>query len=90
MLFVHPQAALAPGSLLVLFAALLLDAAIGDAPGVFRRLPHPVVLIGRAIAWFDRRLNREERSEKARRARGIFTVVTPLSAGSSSSSSLPC
>src|SRR6266851_5814731 len=75
MLFVHPQAALAPGSLLVLFAALLLDAAIGDAPGVFRRLPHPVVLIGRAIAWFDRRLNREERSEAARRARGVFTVM---------------
>ena len=75
MLFVHPQAALAPGSLLVLFAALLLDAGIGDAPGVFRRLPHPVVLIGRAIAWFDRRLNREERSEAARRARGVFTVM---------------
>src|SRR5258707_13859795 len=32
MLFGHPQAALAPGSLLVLFAALLLDAAIGDVP----------------------------------------------------------
>src|SRR5216683_1777402 len=75
MLFVHPQAALAPGSLLVLFAALLLDAGIGDAPGVFRRLPHPVVLIGRAIAWFDRRLNREERCEAARRARGVFTVM---------------
>ncbi len=76
MLFSHPQAALAPGSLLVLFAALLLDAAIGDVPSVFRHLPHPIALVGRAIAWFDRRLNREERSEKARRARGIFTVVT--------------
>lgn len=76
MLFTHPQAALAPGSLLVLFAALLLDACVGDAPRVFRYLPHPVVLVGRAIAWFDLRLNREERSEKARRARGIFTVTT--------------
>ncbi len=78
MLFVHPQAALAPGSLLVLFAALLLDACIGDMPGVFRRLPHPVVLVGRAIGWFDRRLNREERSERARRARGAFTVAALL------------
>src|SRR5438874_2291572 len=76
MLFIHPQAALVPGSLLVLFAALLLDAAIGDLPGIFRHVPHPVVLVGRAIAWFDRRLNREERSEQARRVRGVFTVVT--------------
>ena len=75
MIFAHSQAALAPGSLLVLFAALLLDAAIGDVPLVFRHLPHPVVLVGRAIAWFDRRLNREDRSERARRARGIVTVA---------------
>jgi adenosylcobinamide-phosphate synthase len=75
MLFTHPQAALAPGSLLVLFAALLLDAGIGDLPRVFRHLPHPVVLVGQAIAWFDHHLNREDRSETARRARGIFTVV---------------
>jgi adenosylcobinamide-phosphate synthase len=75
MIFAHPQAALAPGSLLILFAALLLDAAIGDLPRLFRYLPHPVALIGRAIAWFDHRLNREERSEAARRARGIVTVA---------------
>jgi adenosylcobinamide-phosphate synthase len=75
MILAHPQAALAPGSLLVLLAALLLDAAIGELPLVFRHLPHPVVLVGRAIAWFDHRLNREERSETARRARGIATVV---------------
>jgi adenosylcobinamide-phosphate synthase len=75
MIFAHPQAALAPGSLLVLFAALLLDAAIGDVPLIFRHLPHPVVLVGRAIAWFDRRLNREDRSERARRVRGIVTVA---------------
>jgi len=80
MLLIHPQAALAPGSLLVLFAALLLDACIGDLPGLFRYLPHPVVLVGRAIAWFDRRLNREERSERARRARGIFTVAALVAA----------
>jgi adenosylcobinamide-phosphate synthase len=75
MIFAHPPAALAPGSLFVLFAALLLDAAIGDLPRLFRYLPHPIVLIGRAIAWFDRRLNREERSEAARRMRGIVTVA---------------
>jgi adenosylcobinamide-phosphate synthase len=75
MLFGHSQAVLAPGSLLVLFAALLLDAAVGDLPRVFRYLPHPVVLIGGAITWFDRRLNREERSATARRARGIVTVI---------------
>jgi adenosylcobinamide-phosphate synthase len=33
------------------------------------------MLAGRAIAFFDRRLNREIRSEAARRVRGIITVV---------------
>jgi adenosylcobinamide-phosphate synthase len=34
-----------------------------------------VELVGRAIGWFDHRLNRENRSEATRRGRGIFTVV---------------
>lgn len=61
--------------LLLLAAGLALDAWLGDMPLIFRRVPHPVVLAGRAIAFFDRRLNREIRSEAARRIRGIVTVV---------------
>ncbi len=35
--------------LLLLLAALALDAAIGDPVAIFRRLPHPVVLVGMLI-----------------------------------------
>jgi len=60
--------------LLLLVAGLVLDALFGDMPAVFRHVPHPVVLAGRAIAFFDRKLNREARSEASRRERGIVTV----------------
>jgi adenosylcobinamide-phosphate synthase len=61
--------------LLTLVAGLVLDALFGDMPAVFRYVPHPVILAGRAIAFFDRKLNREARSEASRRERGIVTVV---------------
>jgi cobalamin biosynthesis protein CobD/CbiB len=38
-------------------------------------MDHCVVLAGRAIALFDRKLNRETRSEVSRRGQGIITVV---------------
>jgi adenosylcobinamide-phosphate synthase len=74
-MLLHAPGTLAIDPLLVLVAALLLDAALGDMPLIFRRVPHPVVLVGRAIAWFDERLNRPQRSERARLARGVVTVV---------------
>ena len=61
--------------LLLLVAGLAVDALFGDLPAVFRYVPHPVVLAGRAIAFFDRKLNRETRSEASRRERGIVAVV---------------
>ena len=61
--------------LLLLAAGLAVDAWFGDMPAVFARIPHPVVLAGRAVAFFDRKLNREIRSKASRRARGIVTVT---------------
>jgi adenosylcobinamide-phosphate synthase len=61
--------------LLFLFAGLAIDGLFGDMPAIFRHVPHPIVLAGRAIAFFDRKLNRETRSEASRRDRGIITVV---------------
>jgi adenosylcobinamide-phosphate synthase len=61
--------------LLLLLAALALDMVVGDLPGAFRFVPHPVALIGRAVEWFDRRLNRERREPQVRRARGVLTVT---------------
>jgi adenosylcobinamide-phosphate synthase len=61
--------------LLLLVAGLVVDALFGEMPAVFRYVTHPVVLTGRAIAFFDRKLNREDRSDVARRERGIVTVA---------------
>ncbi len=61
-----------PDPLLMLFMAMALDAALGEMGPLFRLLPHPVVLIGRIIGGLDKRLNKPERSEKDRRARGIL------------------
>jgi adenosylcobinamide-phosphate synthase len=61
--------------LLLLIGGLALDAMFGDMAAFFRHIPHPVILAGRAVAFFDRRLNREVRSEASRRERGIVTVV---------------
>jgi adenosylcobinamide-phosphate synthase len=61
--------------LLLLLAALALDIVMGEPAAFFAFLPHPVVLVGRAIAWLDRRLNREKRPPSVRRARGVVTVA---------------
>jgi adenosylcobinamide-phosphate synthase len=61
--------------MIVLVLALCLDALIGDPPALYAIIPHPVMLIGRAIALFDRRLNRETRGPRARRVRGVVTLA---------------
>jgi adenosylcobinamide-phosphate synthase len=42
---------------LALVLALGLDALIGEPDAIWKRLPHPAVLMGRAIGWADRQLN---------------------------------
>jgi adenosylcobinamide-phosphate synthase len=61
--------------LLLLLVGLAIDALFGDLPAVFAHVPHPVVLAGHAIAFFDRKLNRASRSDRSRRERGIVTVI---------------
>jgi adenosylcobinamide-phosphate synthase len=65
----------APDPVLVLLLALIIDLAFGDMERVFRLLPHPVVVAGTAIGFFDKRLNRSDRSDRARRLRGVITVA---------------
>ncbi len=74
----------APDPLLLLFCALALDALLGDMPAALARVAHPVVLIGRCVQWFDKRLNRERRGEKVRLVRGVLTVAM-LVAGAAAS-----
>jgi adenosylcobinamide-phosphate synthase len=61
--------------LLLLLAGLAIDALFGDMPAVFAHIPHPIVLAGRAIGFFDLKLNRASRSERRRWERGIVTVI---------------
>jgi adenosylcobinamide-phosphate synthase len=59
--------------LLLLYFGLVVDALFGEMSWLFR--PHPVILAGRTIAWFERKLNRPQRGALARRIRGIMTVI---------------
>lgn len=64
--------------LAVLFGALVLDRIVGDPPALWARLPHPVVLFGHGIAFFDRQLNRDTLAPATRRRNGVVSVVVLL------------
>src|SRR5260370_22536268 len=78
--------------LLLLLAGLAIDAAFGDMPAVFAHVPHPILLAGRPIPLFERKLNRPARSERRRRERGVVTVIVlvGVAAGLSCAVHLPC
>ena len=60
----------------VLLAALAIDWLVGEPDILWRRVPHPVVLFGRAISFMDKRLNRRRGvTGKSRQARGILAIV---------------
>ncbi|WP_300033620.1 adenosylcobinamide-phosphate synthase CbiB [uncultured Roseobacter sp.] len=65
----------------LLVAALLLDAALGEPDWLWKRLPHPAVLMGRMIGGLDRALN----TGSARRLKGVsvalLLVLTGVFAG---------
>jgi adenosylcobinamide-phosphate synthase len=60
---------------LLLAGALVVDAIVGEPDVIWRRVPHPIVLIGRGIGALDRQLNRTEASDTKRRALGVATVL---------------
>jgi len=64
--------------LLLLLAALAVDALIGDPPALFRRVPHPVALVGSLIGALERGLNRRELDDGARWWRGISAVLVTV------------
>ncbi len=61
--------------LVLLLMALFADAIFGEFKFLSRFVRHPVAVIGGAVAWFDRKLNREQRSEGERAFRGFLTLV---------------
>jgi adenosylcobinamide-phosphate synthase len=61
--------------LLLLLGGIAIDALFGDMRPLFRIVPHPIAFAGRAIGFFDRKLNRPQRSERDRRLRGVIAVM---------------
>lgn len=61
--------------LLVVMLAFAIDVALGDPPKVYGRIPHPVAMFGNLIAFFDTKLNRAQRSDRARFWRGALTTL---------------
>jgi adenosylcobinamide-phosphate synthase len=71
--------------LAALLLALVLDGAIGDPPALYRRLPHPVVAIGRLLGrlearWLDPGLKARELRRRGRAA-CLIVVLAALVAG---------
>lgn len=53
--------------IIALIAAVILDLLLGD----HLWLPHPIVLMGNSISWFEKRLNKG----KYKQLKGLFTVI---------------
>ena len=56
---------------MTLFLAMILDALFGEPKAIWDRIPHPAVLMGRAVAALDHHLNRG----RARRLRGTLAML---------------
>jgi adenosylcobinamide-phosphate synthase len=66
----------APGSILpALLLALALDALLGEPAWLYRRLPHPVVLIGRGISRLERWLLTPAQPERRKRLNGVLMLA---------------
>ena len=64
----------------VILVAMALDVAIGDPPGLYRVVPHPVAAIGRLIGALDARWNDAALGDEIRRQRGV-TLAIVVTAG---------
>jgi adenosylcobinamide-phosphate synthase len=58
--------------------ALLLEAAIGYPPFVYRAIGHPVTWMGALLGWLESRLNRASASHDRRRAAGVLALALTL------------
>src|SRR3954471_14577977 len=65
---------------LSLLIALGIDAWFGAPVALYRKVPHPVAVIGKVIAWADRHCNRESDAPRRRRNAGLVLVVALVAA----------
>lgn len=61
--------------LIILSLALLLDRFVGDPPQLWQRMPHPVVLFGKAISWGEKRWNNRNLAAAVLRRNGMWLTV---------------
>ncbi len=61
-------------------AALAVDAVVGDPPALYRRVPHPIAVLGKGIAVLETRLNDAAASDAARLARGGAAALLVIAA----------
>ncbi|UWQ37561.1 adenosylcobinamide-phosphate synthase CbiB [Leisingera aquaemixtae] len=61
----------------MLVFALLLDAVFGEPKWLWSRLPHPAVLMGKAVGFLDRKLN----TGSNRRAQGVLAALALVLGG---------
>jgi adenosylcobinamide-phosphate synthase len=62
--------------LLVLLLAMAIDVVAGDPAWLYRRVPHPVEILGRLIALVEARWNRPLLSDEARARLGATSAMT--------------
>ncbi|RLL75703.1 cobalamin biosynthesis protein [Ochrobactrum soli] len=66
--------------LIILSLALILDRVVGDPPQLWHRLPHPVVLFGKAISWGEKRFNDRTLPDAVLRRNGMWLTIALVAA----------
>jgi len=65
---------------LILCAAMALDAVAGEPAWLWNRLPHPAVLMGRAVGWCDKWFNNNTRANGMFALAGLVLLAAALGA----------
>ncbi|MFN3227466.1 MAG: adenosylcobinamide-phosphate synthase CbiB [Hyphomicrobiales bacterium] len=60
---------------LALALAVMADAVFGEPSWLWKRVPHPVVLIGQFIGWLDRRMNHQVHTPFRQKRAGITALI---------------
>jgi adenosylcobinamide-phosphate synthase len=60
---------------LALALAIIADAVFGEPNWLWKRVPHPVVLMGHLIGWLDRRMNHQQQTSFRQKRAGINALI---------------
>ena len=72
---------IAPGTLFILLAALVIDGLTGNIKQLRRIVPHPVSVLAAMVSWLELKLNRSQRSTYARLIRGLMVTTVVVCSG---------